>query len=139
MNSLLGNGRGSLLSWDPLRLFDDLMSWEPAGSQVIWSAYEPAVKITNHDDGSTLTVDMPGVAPEDLELTFQDGQLAIRGKRGERTYAYRVALGDAIDPDRIEADLDKGVLTIQAHKKPEAKPRKISLGGGRSHKQLTNG
>jgi HSP20 family protein len=128
------NGRrGSLLSWDPLRLFDNLMSWEPAGSQTVWSAYVSPVKVQNHDDGSTITIDMPGIGPDDVELTFQAGTLAITGKRDDRQYAYQVALGDAIDPDHIEADLDRGVLTIHAHKKPEARPRKIALKGASQH------
>ena len=82
---------------------------------------------------------MPGVDPKDLELTFDNGTLAIAGTRGEQTSRYSVALGDTIDPDAIEAKLDKGVLTVHAHKRPEAKPRKIlvatpdhTLGSGES-------
>jgi len=134
MNSLFGTTRrGSLFSWDPLRLFDDLV---PEGSQVLWSAYESPVRVRHDDDGSVMTVDMPGVDESDVELTFKAGELAISGKRGERVYSYRVNLGDAYDADRIEADLDKGVLTVRAAKRPEAKPRKILLGGKRSQKQL---
>ena len=123
------NGRrfGSRLSWDPLRLFDELMSWEPAGSQTVWAPYAPPARLETSEEGATITVDMPGVDPADVELTFAEGQLAITGKRGERTYRYTVALGDAIDPDHIEAELDKGVLTVRAHRKPEARPRKIQL------------
>lgn len=138
-NLISGNGRGSLLSWDPMRLFDELMSWEPVGSQVIWSAYESPLKVTSHDDGATITIDMPGVSPEDVELTFQEGVLAIAGKRGDRVYRHRVQLGDAYDPDRFEADLDKGVLTVQAYKRPEAKPRRISLKGLTRQKSLDSG
>ena len=65
------------------------------------------------------------VDPADLELTFENGTLAIAGKRRERMYRYTVALGDTIDADAIEAKLDKGVLTVHAKKRPEAKPRKI--------------
>ena len=129
MNNLVPdrNGRrfGTLLSWDPMRLFDDLMTWQPAGSEVVWSAFQSPVHVTPTDDGATITVDMPGVDPDDLELTFDDGTLAIAGKRGEQTYRYSVALGDTIDADGIEAKLDKGVLTVHANKRPEAKPRKI--------------
>ena len=133
------NGRrGSLLSWDPLRLFDDLMSWEPAGSQTVWSPYVSPVRVRNHDDGSTITVDMPGIGPDDVQLTFQAGTLAIAGKRDDRQYSYQVALGDAIDPEHIEAELAHGVLTILAYKKPEAKPRKIALRGA-SQKSLGSG
>ncbi len=129
MNNLVPdlNGRrfGTLLSWDPMRLFDDLMSWQPPGSEVVWSAYQSPIQLMQNTDCATITVDMPGVDPQDLELTFENGTLAIAGKRGERTYRYSIALGDTIDPDAIEATLDKGVLTVLAHKRPEAKPRKI--------------
>jgi HSP20 family molecular chaperone IbpA len=61
--------------------------------------------------------------------------LTITGQRGDQTYRYRVSLSDAIDPETFEANLDKGVLTIRASKRPEAKPRKIALNG----KQLGDG
>jgi HSP20 family molecular chaperone IbpA len=129
MNNLVPdrNGRrfGTLLSWDPMRLFDDLMTWHPPGSEVVWSAYQAPVHVAHTDDGATITVDMPGVDPQDLELTFEAGRLAIAGKRGEQVYRYNVALGDTIDPNAIEARLDKGVLSVHAHKRAEAKPRKI--------------
>lgn len=131
MNNLVPdrNGRrfGTLLSWDPMRLFDHLMTWQPPGSEVVWSAYQSPVQLEHTSDGATLSVDMPGVDPQDLELTFENGTLAIAGKRGERVYRYSVALGDTIDPDAIEARLDKGVLTVHAFKRPEAKPRKIAV------------
>ena len=126
-----GRRVGTLLDWDPVRLFDHLMSWEPA------AAYTPA-RLQTDEDGATLTLDMPGVDPADVELTFADGRLAIAGKRGAHTYRYSVELGDAIDPDHLEAELDKGVLTVRAHKKPEAKPRKIQLKAG-STKSLKSG
>lgn len=121
------NGRrlGTLLSWDPMRLLDDLITWQPPGSEVVWSALQAPVNVGHTEDGATITVDMPGVDPNDLELTFDNGTLSIAGKRGEQVYRYDVALGDTIDPDAIEAKLDKGVLTVHAHKRPEAKPRKI--------------
>jgi len=111
-----------------MRLFDDLMTWQPPGSEVVWSPYQSPIRIAQTDDGATLTVDLPGVDPQDLELTFDNGTLTIVGKRGEQTYRYRVEIGDAIDPDAFEARLDKGVLTVHAHKRPEAKPRKIVVG-----------
>jgi HSP20 family molecular chaperone IbpA len=143
MNTLVpfSNGRrvGSLLSWDPLRLVDDLLSWEPLGGETVWAPYTPPLKIQNSEDGATLTVDMPGLGPDDVELTFQEGVLAISGKRDQRSYAYRVTLGDAFDADHIEAELDRGVLTVHAHKKPEAKPRKIALKGRSQQKSLDSG
>lgn len=143
MNNLgnFSNGRraGSLLGWDPLRLMDDLLRWEPLGGETVWAPYTPPVRIESSEDGATLTVDMPGLGPDDIDLTFQAGVLAIQGKRGDRSYAYQVTLGDTFDPDHIEANVDRGVLTIQAHRKPEAKPRKIALSGASKQKSLGSG
>jgi len=72
-------------------------------------------------------------------VTFQDGVLAISGKTDQRSYAYRLTLGDAFDPDHIEAVLDRGVLTVHAYKKPEAKPRRITLSGTSQQKSLQSG
>lgn len=120
-------GMPSLLGWDPMRLFDDLLSWNPRGGEVLWTV--SPVHVTHGEDGVSLSVDMPGVDASDLELTFERGQLVIAGKRGARSYRYTVALGDEYDPDSIEANLDKGVLSLTAAKRPEAKPRKIALKG----------
>ena len=121
------NGRrvGTLLGLDPMRLFDDLMTWQPPGSEVVWSPFASPVRVVNADDGATVTVDMPGVDPDDVELTFDNGALAIAGKRGDQIYRYDITLGDTIDADAIEAQLDKGVLTVHARKRAEAKPKKI--------------
>jgi HSP20 family protein len=112
-----------------MRLLDDLVTWQPPGSELVWSAFPPPLRVNHTEDVATMTVDMPGVDANDLDLTFEAGTLSITGKRGEHTYRYSVALGDTIDPNKIEAQLDKGVLTVQAHKRPETKPRKILVGG----------
>jgi HSP20 family molecular chaperone IbpA len=132
------NGRRFGTFQDPMRLFDDLMTGQPAGSEVVWSAYTSPVEVKPTQDGATITVDMPGVDANDLDLTFEAGTLSITGKRGERTYRYSVALGDKIDPNQIEAQLDKGVLNIHAHTRTEAKPRKILVASS-TQKTLDNG
>ena len=130
-------GMPSLLGWDPMRLFDDLLSWNPRGGEVLWTA--SPVRVIHGEDSVSLSVDMPGVDASDLDLTFEKGQLTISGKRDERSYRYTVALGDEYDPDSIEATLDKGVLSLTAAKRPEAKPKKIALKGVSSQKTLESG
>ena len=44
-----------------------------------------------------------------------------------------------IDPNTFEAELDKGVLTVRVHEKPEAKPRKIQLTAAPTTKSLDSG
>lgn len=137
MLSTYKNGRlamPSLFGWDAVSLIDDLFA--PLQGEVIWSAAPVYVK--QEQDHALITADVPGVDPQDVDLTFERGTLTIAGRRNEQTYRYRVALGDDIDPDRIEAALDKGVLTVKAMKKPEAQPRKIALSGA-SQKRLGSG
>lgn len=134
-----GQRAGLLIGWDPMRMFSDLMSWQPAGSQTVWQPYAPPATLETLEDGAKITVDMPGVDPKDVEITFAAGQLSVSGKRGDQTYRYTVDLGDSIDPEHIEADLDKGVLTVFAHRKPEAKPRKIALQAASRTKSLGSG
>ncbi len=123
------NGRrfGTLLSLDPVRLFDDLARFEPPGAETVWSPYAQPVKIDKDDGGATISVDMPGVDAADLEISFERGTLTIAGKRGDHAYRFAVAVGETIDPDNIEAELDKGVLTVRAHARADAKPRKIAV------------
>ena len=68
----------------------------------------------------------------DLDLTFDAGKLSIEGKRGERVYRYAVTLGAKFDPDTIAAQLDKGVLTVTAKLKAEARPRRIVIGAAQN-------
>jgi HSP20 family protein len=110
-----------------MRLFDDLMTWQPPGSEVVWSALPSPISLDQNEHGATITVDMPGVDPQDVDLTFEEDTLTIAGKRGEQMYRFSVVLGNTIEPDSIEARLDKGVLTVCAHKRPEARPRKIVI------------
>ena len=130
-------GMPTLLGSDPFRVFDDLFG--ALHGEVLWSAMP--VNVKHENEHALISVDMPGVERDDLELTFERGALSIVGRRGEQTYRYQVTLGDDIDPDAIEADLDKGVLTIKAARKPEARPRKIALksGAGTEQKRLEQG
>jgi HSP20 family protein len=123
------NGRfkmPALLGWGPT-LFEELLGWRPAGSAAAWSAMP--VTVRQDQDHVLVSADMPGVDPSDLDVTFERGSLAITGKRGDFTYSYSVYVGDDIDANAIEAQLDKGVLTIKAAKRPETKPRKIQIKG----------
>jgi HSP20 family protein len=121
------NGRGGVHGrwlWEPLRLFDELR-WLDGGPHV-----------HHTEDAITVTMDLPGVDAEDIDLTLERGVLEIFGKRDSRTYSAAVTVGTEIDADRIETDLKHGVLTITAPKLASAKPRRIALGGGASKPTL---
>lgn len=112
-------GMPSLLGWDPSRVLDNFTSFGVTNP----------VEVKHEEDHVTITADMPGVDPENLDVTLDNGSLSVVGQRGDIQYRFAVYLGNDYDGDKIEAALDKGVLTIKAEKRPEAKPRKIALKG----------
>lgn len=103
--------------------------------------FSPNVDILEDADELTLVADVPGVAPDSIDIQYEQGELTIRGRvapRGEpRTFLlneygvgdfYRVfQLGEGIDNARISAEVTGGVLTIHLPKLERVKPRKIAV------------
>lgn len=112
-------GVPGLSLWEPPRFFD----------QMRWLDVGPHVQHT--DDAVIVTMDLPGVDAEAIDLTHDHGVLKIFAKRDSRTYSAMVTVGSEIDVDRIEGDLRHGVLTITAPKLASAKPRRIAVEGAR--------
>jgi len=132
---------------DPFRLMEEMMSvapFERLGRRTTMTAYAPTFEVKERDDSFVLRGDMPGVKEADLDVNLIGTRLSISGRReqeeehkeGERYYMYERHFGsftrtftlpEGIDADAIEADLSDGVLTVVVPKRPEAKPRKISI------------
>lgn len=105
-------------------------------------AFTPAVDIFERDDATVIMADMPGVAPQDVDVTLERQVLTLRGKakanepEGYRSLSseYRVGdyvrvftLSDEIDQAKIKAQFKNGVLRLELPRSPETKPKKISV------------
>jgi HSP20 family protein len=102
----------------------------------------PVVNISETKDSYVLEAEMPGVNKDGLEITLENNELAIIGRRSaetvsaeplfrERSTAHfrRVfELDPAIDTGRINATVNQGVLTLTLPKSERVKPRKIAVG-----------
>lgn len=133
-----GRGRRqepSRAAFDALALRDDLDRWvqrffeEPGGLSIADFPAAPFPEIRETDQEFVVTMEVPGLDRDDLELSIMDGELTIRGQRRddtretrqgaeveENSYRYllhRVSLPPGIDPDRAEARVDRGVLTVR--------------------------
>ena len=102
------------------------------------------------DDRFWLHLDLPGVDPDSIDLTVEKNTLTVSASRewnreglqvllNERptgAFSRQFFLGEGLDPDRIEAGYDHGVLTISIPVAETAKPRKIEV--GTVHEALTS-
>lgn len=103
---------------------------------------KPAYEIKETDDAFGVTVQLPGVAKDGLELTAEEGQFRIVGRRAWKqpegwTALYRESADapfelalehdNAIDVEKVHAELTDGVLRISLPKAEAVKPRKIAV------------
>lgn len=133
------------------RLFDDTFG---RGDGV--NNWVPAVDIRETEKELSLDVELPGIRPEDVEITAENGVLTLRGeKHGERkegeegsryhmvertygSFTRSFQLPQGLDDSKIEASYNDGVLSIQIPKTALAQPRKIQI-GRRSQNQMSSG
>jgi HSP20 family protein len=101
----------------------------------------PDVNIYETNDGYVLEAEMPGVTKDGLEITLEANTLTIVGRRDDegtlgtalyresRATNYRRAfeLDPAIDPEKIKAEMQQGLLTLTLPKAESVKPRKIQI------------
>lgn len=127
------------------RVFDNRLGTGEDNSTVVTSHWMPAVDIKEETDRFVLLADVPGVDPQDIEITMEKGVLTIKGERkleGEEereafrrmerargTFHRRFALPDTADPERISARGRNGVLEVSIHKLEKVQPRKITVEG----------
>jgi len=106
-----------------------------------------------HDGVYTLRFDLPGVNPDDVDLTVEGNMLTVTAERPaektedvtwllrERpagTHRRDVRLGDRLDTSEVSASHDNGVLTVTIPTRDEAKPHKVSIASGTAER-LTAG
>jgi len=99
----------------------------------------PPVDIYETDTAFVLLADMPGVAPDGLEVIVERNTLRIRGRAEEKTgepeyqefelgnYQSTFAITDDLDTERISAALRDGVLRVEIPKSERLRPKKIPV------------
>lgn len=107
------------------------------------NSWLPAMDVVERADAFLVTLDVPGLSHDAIDLTFDQGALTIRGMRTGTEYSEQdkvyvaertlgefervVRLPETVDSDRIQASFDRGVLTIVVPKAPAARARKIAI------------
>jgi HSP20 family protein len=141
MNTMarIPNGTFTGLQDEMERMFRQVFGDTPSTA----GAWSPALDVEETEDGFTLHVELPGVDPEQVEVSLEENVLTVTGSRefyadreaeGFRRVERRfgrfhraVRLPDRVDGDRVQARYAHGLLTISVPKAEEAKPRRIAI------------
>ena len=106
-------------------------------------SFQLPLDVSENDDAFIVCASLPGIKPEDLDISVQNNMLTIRGetkqeeaRQGERWHLQErrfgqfqrtIALPNNVDPNQVGAQFEDGVLKLTLPKTEEAKPRKISV------------
>ncbi|HLA93783.1 MAG TPA: Hsp20/alpha crystallin family protein [Actinomycetota bacterium] len=128
-----------------MRLFDDRFDRliERAFGRERNTPWMPAMDVYETEDKLVVTVELPGLSAEDVGVQVEDSTLTVNGKREfssevneehyhriERRYgsfSRAVTLPPQVDPGKVDARFDAGVLTVEVAKAEKAKPKKIQV------------
>ncbi len=104
----------------------------------------PPMDVVRTTEGLTVRVELPGMRPDDVDISVNDGMLTISGERkleggvSEDAWVHRerpvgrfertFSLTKGIDPESITASFDAGVLELHIPAPPERRPHKIQIG-----------
>jgi HSP20 family protein len=123
----------------------DLMEgfWGTDGGRLATANFVPSIDLIENENEFVVTVDLPGLKPEEVNVEFQGGALWITGERKEekeekgktfhrveRSYGeFRRVLPfpSAIVEDKIEAKFTNGVLNVSVPKAEMVKPQRIEV------------
>jgi HSP20 family protein len=149
----------ALIRWEPSRelqtlqqevnrLFGTFFDSPTGGNGGALTARQwiPAMDLVEEDDHYVLHADLPGVADEDVKVELEDDVLTISGeRRSERKesregyqrferasgrFSRALTLPEGVDPDKIEARIEKGVLEVRIAKPEQPKPRRVAIAVG---------
>lgn len=141
----------TMIRWNPVReitrmqrdldrMFDSV--YGNGGSNV--SNWGLPLDVAENGDAFVITASVPGINIDDVDITFADNVLTIRGEykfeeetedvkyhlreRRVGSFARSITLPVSVDADQIEAEYEDGILTLNVPKAEEVKPRRIKIG-----------
>lgn len=149
-----------LTRWDPFR---EMVSMRRAMDRLIDSSFGDELgqsaaewglplDVVEDEDGFTVKASLPGVKPEDVEVTFNKGLLSIRGEMKDESettqgqyhlrerrfgaFSRAISLPSSVKADDIQAAYEDGILTLKMPKSEEVKPKRIEIKPGGQKKMI---
>ncbi len=139
-----------LARWNPAR---EMLAWQRAFDRffedpffsdlAVMPTWELALDVAERDDDYVVKASIPGVNPDDIEVTLENNMLTIKGEvkmdetleeadyhlreRRYGSFSRSVRLPVAVNADAVSASYEHGVLTLTIPKADEFKPKRIAI------------
>ena len=129
----------ALMRFDPFRELDRLAEQALTGARTARSLPMEALR---RGDQFIVALDVPGMKPDDIDVTVernvieitarrrplrQEGDQLIVDERPQDEFRRQLFLGDNLDPNKLSAACDHGVLTLTVPVSEKSKPRKVEI------------
>jgi HSP20 family protein len=108
-----------------------------------WGRFTPALNLSEKEDEYEVTVELPGLKPEEVQVEFKEGNLWIEGQKEEEKeekgktfhrverrhgeFRRMIRLPGSVKEEKVEARFENGVLTVHVPKSEEVKPKRIPV------------
>lgn len=103
----------------------------------------PPVNLWLGENSVALTAELPGIAPDDVDLTVRENTLTLKGERKSQDgasvwhrrerpigqFSRTIQLPFRVDPEQVEARFANGLLEVELHRPESDRPRKIQIKG----------
>jgi HSP20 family protein len=137
------------------RMFENTLGALGAAGTAGVSDWMPPVDIRESENELALTFEIPGVSPDQIELTTDNGILTVRGEKSEErkeddqqrqyhlversygSFSRSFRMPKNLDDSKIEAHFANGVLTVRIPKAALPQPRKIEVRTGEQTSQVS--
>jgi HSP20 family protein len=155
----------ALIRWEPVRelstiqnemnrlfnTFFDAPTTTAGQSATATRRWIPAMDLVETEEEFVLRADLPGLSEKDVNIELEDNVLTVSGERRSEheerkeglyrveraygTFSRSLTLPEGVDPERIAASFEKGVLEVHIPKPEARKPRKVAISVGATEPQ----
>ncbi len=148
-----------LTRWDPYRellsmrrAMDRLFENSLPDERDVTSEWSLPLDVVEDENEYVVKAPLPGVRPEDIDITFNQGTLTIKGEMKDEsettqgqyhlrerrygTFSRTINLPSTVKPEDIQADYADGILTLKLPKAEEVKPKRIQIQSGGGNKVI---